>query len=89
MKSLFVIFKGQVIGVGFRFTIKQSADKLNITGWIKNESDNLVHAVFNTDYPNFKKLINLTLKTNSFIIIDDYHLKEIDANKNDDFKIIY
>jgi len=35
-KRLHAIFRGQVQGVGFRFTARSLAHELGISGWIKN-----------------------------------------------------
>lgn len=37
-------FSGYVQGVGFRYEAKMLADKLNLTGWVRNESDGTVVA---------------------------------------------
>jgi len=41
-----VFISGFVQGVGYRQFIKRSARTLNLTGWVKNLSDNRVEAVF-------------------------------------------
>lgn len=35
-KNLHVIFKGQVQGVGFRYTAQAIARELDVKGWVKN-----------------------------------------------------
>jgi len=37
-KRLHVIFRGQVQGVGFRYTARSLAQSSHITGWVKNLS---------------------------------------------------
>ncbi|MDY7042619.1 acylphosphatase [Virgibacillus sp. M23] len=36
------IISGRVQGVGFRYTAKQKADELGVTGWIRNNEDGTV-----------------------------------------------
>ncbi|MCR4675233.1 MAG: acylphosphatase [Lachnospiraceae bacterium] len=36
------IFKGEVQGVGFRYTAKYAAESLGLTGWVKNNWDGSV-----------------------------------------------
>jgi len=36
--------QGVVQGVGFRWSTKRAADQLNLTGWVRNESDGSVTA---------------------------------------------
>jgi len=40
-----VRYEGRVQGVGFRFTVVNLAQELNLTGWVKNEFDNSVSMV--------------------------------------------
>ena len=35
-------FYGRVQGVGFRFTARHAANRLNLTGWVRNEYDGSV-----------------------------------------------
>lgn len=37
-----IIFHGRVQGVGFRYTAKNMARSLGLTGWVKNEWDGTV-----------------------------------------------
>ncbi len=41
-----VLITGRVQGVWFRSNTKQKADKLGITGWVRNTTDGNVEAVF-------------------------------------------
>jgi acylphosphatase len=45
MPTLHVLIKGKVQGVFYRVSAKESADKLGITGWIKNTHEGDVEAV--------------------------------------------
>ena len=45
-KRFYVLFKGQIQGVGFRFTVMMKARDLNITGSIRNLDDGNVEAYF-------------------------------------------
>jgi len=40
-----VRYEGRVQGVGFRFTVVNLAQELNVTGWVKNEFDGSVSMV--------------------------------------------
>lgn len=39
------IFKGQVQGVGFRYTAQETAERLGLVGWVKNLDDGDVKAI--------------------------------------------
>ena len=44
MPTIHLLIKGNVQGVFYRATAKKVADKLNLTGWIKNTKDGSVEA---------------------------------------------
>jgi acylphosphatase len=45
MPSLHLIIRGKVQGVFYRASAKETADKIGITGWIKNTPDENVEAM--------------------------------------------
>lgn len=49
---------GRVQGVSFRYYTKQEAERLNLTGWVANESDGSVHLVAEGLEDSLKKLVN-------------------------------
>ena len=52
-----VIFKGRVQGVGFRFTVRQVAQKHSINGWVTNTQDGNVEAYIQGDRQVLGKVI--------------------------------
>ena len=42
IQQVHVFYTGSVQGVGFRFTAREIAQKMNLTGWVKNLSDGRV-----------------------------------------------
>lgn len=45
MPTIHLLVKGEVQGVFFRATAKKIADKLDLTGWVKNTNDGDVEAI--------------------------------------------
>ena len=41
-----IVISGRVQGVFFRMETKQIADSFNVSGWVKNNSDGTVEAIF-------------------------------------------
>jgi acylphosphatase len=39
VKSIYLVISGRVQGVGFRYFVRQKAQELNISGWVKNTPD--------------------------------------------------
>lgn len=52
-----IIVHGQVQGVFFRHTTKRVAEKLGVTGWVKNVDDNKVEIVAEGEEDKLKELI--------------------------------
>lgn len=76
MKRYYIIYKGQVQGVGFRWRLVQIANKYNLTGYCKNLSNgNVVAEVQGSGIDEFLKE---SLEQSYFIEIDDYSVKTID-----------
>jgi acylphosphatase len=44
-KQVHVLYAGRVQGVGFRYTAREVADEIGVTGWAKNLSDGRVELV--------------------------------------------
>ena len=45
-KRVYVIIRGRVQGVSFRYSTRKEAERLSLTGWVKNSCDGTVEAVF-------------------------------------------
>ena len=88
-KRFYVLFKGQIQGVGFRFTVMMKARELNITGSIRNLSDGNVEAYFEGEEVTIYNLLRDLYHINGFIRIDDYYMKEVPCINDTDFKVIY
>lgn len=52
-----IIVKGRVQGVGYRFSAKKAAEKMNITGTIKNLPDGSVQIYASGDSLNMQRFI--------------------------------
>ena len=52
------VISGQVQGVFYRATTKETAENLGVRGWVKNRSDGNVEAIFEGE----KKYVDLVLK---------------------------
>lgn len=89
MKRYHVIFKGRVQGVGFRFQVKMLADRLGVTGNVRNMYDGSVEVYIqgneNTLLNFFKGIENI-----NFAIIDSKNIFEVSVIDGEiDFQIVY
>jgi len=55
-KRIHLKIHGQVQGVSFRHYTKQVANKLNLTGWVKNNSDGTVELIVEGEEQAINKL---------------------------------
>ncbi len=53
----YVFVSGVVQGVFFRDSTKQMAERLNITGWVRNLTDGRVEAVFEGEKENIREML--------------------------------
>jgi acylphosphatase len=76
-----IFITGRVQGVGFRHFTRKNADKIGITGWVKNLPDGRVEALFQGPEQKVNELIDRCKEGP----ISAY-VKEIDVNKAEDTK---
>lgn len=89
MKRYHIIFKGRVQGVGFRFQVKMLADRLGLTGTVRNMYDGSVEVYIQG---NENQLMNFFkgLENINFAIIDGKNIDEVSVIDGEyDFQIVY
>ena len=80
MKRIHIIITGTVTGVGFRWWLKNEAEKRKVYGFVKNKTENEVEAVFLGHEKDVNDIIRLcktgpTLSNVKNIKIKDYQQK--------------
>lgn len=78
MKRYKLLFKGRVQGVGFRFTAKMIADRLNLTGSVKNLYNYDVESYVQGEVENIERFI-YELQNQRFIRIESIDKTEVDT----------
>ena len=87
-KRYWIIFKGIVQGVGFRFEIWRRAEKLGLTGFAENLSDGDVYVEIQ-GAENRIRYLTETMKSIPRIQIEYMEMEEISLKEEKDFKPIY
>ncbi len=84
-----MVFMGRVQGVGFRFFFQNYAQKLDLTGTVRNLENGMVEAYITGEYAKIELLLKYIKNANPYIRIDDYRIKKIDYRQFDGFKVCY
>ena len=72
MERYLIIFKGQVQGVGFRYTCQRIATELDLTGSAKNLDNGNVEVEIQGDEDKIMTFISKMLKQGSYLSVDGF-----------------
>lgn len=90
MVRYYIIFKGRVQGVGFRWHMGMICEKYHISGWVRNLDNGDVDAEIQGESEDIDKLLKDLFNIKGYIRIDDYSLKKIAIKLSDgNFRTIY
>ncbi len=62
-RRLHAYFCGRVQGVGFRFTAREVAESLGITGWVRNLPDGRVELLAEAEEDEIRQLLSQLTRT--------------------------
>lgn len=89
MKRYYLIFDGQVQGVGFRSFFRLQAIQNNCTGWVRNMLNGKVEAELQGDKENLDQILRTIRQGSHFIKVHDFFIKEIPVIEEKQFTIRY
>ena len=78
---------GQVQGVFFRAWIREHADKLGVTGWIRNCPDGRVEAHVEGEEAAVDQIVERLRRGPPSAHVDDVRLWDVDPCDFDDFEV--
>lgn len=85
-----VVISGRVQGVWFRATTKQKAERLGLTGWVRNTYDGNVEAVFEGEENSVQEMLDWCRHGPPLSKVDNVEVKnESPTNGFDSFSIRY
>lgn len=80
-----MIFKGDVQGVGFRYTVSELARKYDLTGSVENLSDGTVEVYFQGDEEAVRAAIRDATDPLRYIYVTDTVIREEEVNYYEHF----
>ena len=83
MKRYFIIFKGRVQGVGFRWRVLEICNTLHLTGYVRNLENGDVEAQIQGEKEDLDAFFKQIYKPNRFIRIDDYSIRQMPVNESE------
>jgi len=89
MRRIHVYYSGRVQGVGFRFTARSIAHRLNLTGWIKNLPNGKVEAVCEGTEDELKEFLKLIKDRMDNYISDEDISWMLAIGEFSGFRIVY
>lgn len=90
MKRVHLTISGRVQTVGFRFSTKRLANKLGLTGWVKNNDDGTVEAVAEGEDEKLNQLLEFCKKGPFFAKVRDVKIEWQEFKREfEGFEIIY
>ncbi len=87
MQTVHLLINGKVQGVFYRATAKKMAEKIGITGWIKNTKDNQVEAIVTGDEDKVEKFIKWCRQGPHNAVVTGVVVNEKEAMHFDSFEI--
>lgn len=83
MKRYYIVFRGRVQGVGFRFTAQRIATMLGLTGWVRNLYNGDVDCEVQGNPNKIYQFIKELMTNDRWIRIEDYSMKQIPVTDSD------
>ena len=88
MPTIHLLIKGNVQGVFYRATAKKIADKLKLTGWIKNTREGNVEAVASGDDQQLNEFISWCKQGPEKATVEDVIVTQEKETSFNNFEVI-
>ena len=87
MQTIRLIVKGKVQGVYYRAFIKEMADQLSVSGWIKNLPDKNVEIKATATEEQLQQFINWCKQGSARAIVNEVMIEELSIEAFNGFRI--
>jgi len=88
MATKHLIVSGQVQGVFYRATAKEVADRIAITGWVKNTDEGNVEIMASGTEQQLKEFIEWCKQGPKKAVVENVKILNTDEQSFNDFKVI-
>ena len=88
MQTIHLLVKGKVQGVFFRATAKKVADRLNLTGWIRNTDEGHVEAVVSGPEEDLLQFIQWCRRGPDKSFVEHLDFEYLEVKEFTDFSVI-
>lgn len=78
MKAIRVIATGKVQGVCYRESTRAEANRIGVSGWVRNLPDGSVEAVLQGDLQDIEQLVNWMKMGPQFAIVEKLEVEDIE-----------
>jgi acylphosphatase len=75
-----VVISGRVQGVGFRYSMADEAERLGVTGWVRNRRDGTVEAVVDGEADAVASLLDWARRGPPAARVTDVAISEIEGS---------
>lgn len=88
MKAINGNITGKVQGVGFRMYLYRQADRLGLTGWVKNNEDGSVQFHCEGSDVELSFFVDLAKRGNDFTMVESIEYVDVEVEDFSSFKVI-
>ena len=79
MVTLQLRITGRVQGVGYRYALRQEAQKLGVTGWVRNRRDGSVEALLHGDQSSVDAVVGWARRGPPGSGVEDIEISTVDG----------
>jgi len=75
-----LVISGRVQGVGFRYSMAEEAERLGVSGWVRNRRDGTVEAMADGDPESLRALVAWARRGPPSAHVTDVRISEVEGN---------